>query len=77
MCSAPSGVCVCEDLTGLEANGAGACCQATWLFRHDVIDGWRALRYLCGVRSHLSPNETSAVALLGVVVVVGCCSGTT
>jgi len=40
----PVGICVCEAVTG--PNGEEEA-LATWLFRHDVIDGWRALRYLC------------------------------
>ncbi|KAL1523581.1 hypothetical protein AB1Y20_018517 [Prymnesium parvum] len=45
----PVGICVMEDVARPAGCGVGGrCCQATWLFRHDVIDGWRALRYLCG-----------------------------
>lgn len=44
----PVGVCVCEEIAPAEGEGnTGGKCLATWLFRHDVIDGWRALRYLC------------------------------
>ena len=37
----PAQVCVLE-----EAGTANRCTLATWLFRHDVMDGWRCLRYL-------------------------------
>jgi len=44
----PVGVCVCEELEkpDPDTGSVGSCC-CSWLFRHDVIDGWRALRYLC------------------------------
>ena len=35
----PVALCVCEAVSENES-------IATWLFRHDVIDGWRCLRYL-------------------------------
>eukprot|EP00966_Prymnesium_polylepis_P197664 4580557-Prymnesium_polylepis.1 len=35
----PASVCVIEEFGESD-------CLATWLFRHDVIDGWRCLRYL-------------------------------
>ena len=38
----PAQVCVVEPLAGSD----GKVTVATWLFRHDVLDGWRCLRYL-------------------------------
>ena len=55
----PAAICVLEPYVGhvrssadVEANvgagqAVGRAVTCTWLFRHDVIDGWRVLRYLC------------------------------
>jgi hypothetical protein len=55
----PAAICVLEPYVGhvrssadVEANvgagqAVGRAVTYTWLFRHDVIDGWRVLRYLC------------------------------
>ena len=48
----PACICVCEAREPLEDGSPTSVCQ--WLFRHDVIDGWRSLRYLftCGFDTH-------------------------
>ena len=38
----PASVCILEPVEG----SGGTRTLATWLFRHDVLDGWRCLRYL-------------------------------
>lgn len=40
----PVSVCVCEALP--PADDGAPRCLAQWMFRHDVIDGWRSVRYL-------------------------------
>jgi len=42
----PVGVCVVEEVRPASGEDPGES-MATWVFRHDVIDGWRCLRYLC------------------------------
>ena len=41
----PAAVCVVEP----SAEEDDEACNATWLFRHDVVDGWRCLRYMCSL----------------------------
>jgi len=49
----PVCLCMCEAREPLEDGTPQSVCQ--WLFRHDVIDGWRSLRYVftCGFDTHL------------------------
>jgi len=50
----PAAICVCEPFKGSMRDAAGDVARTeastvTWLFRHDVIDGWRVLRFLCSL----------------------------
>mmetsp|Transcript_14000 Transcript_14000/g.28190 ORF Transcript_14000/g.28190 Transcript_14000/m.28190 type:complete len:509 (-) Transcript_14000:527-2053(-) len=59
--------CVCEPYSGTVRSAAdveagvgagealGKATTVSWLFRHDVIDGWRVLRYLCSLIFESSP----------------------
>lgn len=43
----PAAICVVEPAPASDSAAADRPTLVTWLFRHDVIDGWRVLRYLC------------------------------
>jgi len=57
----PAAICVCEPYKGhvrraadVRSNAASGTSSdeastMTWLFRHDVVDGWRVLRFLCSL----------------------------
>ena len=57
-CAVPASVVVCEPIArdnhGDNLDGTDTC-LCTWLFRHDVLDGWRVLRYLTSLLFEATP----------------------
>jgi hypothetical protein len=49
---APASICIVEEMSENT-------CSVSWLFRHDVIDGWRALKYLFTLSYEASTFKTS------------------